>query len=95
MLLNSSYKNNLRKQAKRHKSAGKKDIWAVGIVYENVQKPYSRIQCVSANMGQAIKTKKKAEKKKKNGLVRYHYGTNVFLSAELCANWCIFPVMFN
>lgn len=64
MLLNSSYKNNLRKQAKRHKNAGKKDIWAVGIVYENVQKPYSRIQCVSANMGQAIKTKKKAEKKK-------------------------------
>lgn len=29
----------LRKQAKRHKNAGKKDIWAVGIVYENVQKP--------------------------------------------------------
>lgn len=92
MLLDSLCKNNLRKQAKRHKNAGKKDIYGqLGLF----MKTYRNIQSVSANMGQAIKTKKKAEKKEEKWAVSYNYGTNVFLSAERYANWCIFPVMFN
>lgn len=40
----------------------------LGLFMKTYRSPNSRTQCVSANMGQAIKTQKKAEKKKKNGL---------------------------